>query len=318
MIDDYIEMSGLLDANPDPEGEEDTMLFTKGKDTLKTISPGGEIVDIKIKINNPKKTDVILVNEWKKIVKEINRKHKEITKNAQSQKETLSDNQDMSIRKTGVHKYKGNFFEGALVEFYIKVPKTLQKGDKISNRFGAKGVITNVIPKDKIARAEHSGDIGIFLPSAGVLGRKGSAIIKELYVGKIMLNLQRIVREKAEANEGIEDIKDFIIEVYDVMDPTKDKRLVANIKEKLKAPAADLKAAFKSDGIKFNYMIPPFNTPGFENFIEAAGLLKIELDERVYIPETGQWTKDKIPVGIALNIAQLKSREFSGSLSSYF
>ena len=292
MIDDYIEMSGLLDANPDPEGEEDTMLFTKGKDTLKTISPGGEIVDIKIKINNPKKTDVILVNEWKKIVKEINRKHKEIT--------------------------KGNFFEGALVEFYIKVPKTLQKGDKISNRFGAKGVITNVIPKDKIARAEHSGDIGIFLPSAGVLGRKGSAIIKELYVGKIMLNLQRIVREKAEANEGIEDIKDFIIEVYDVMDPTKDKRLVANIKEKLKAPAADLKAAFKSDGIKFNYMIPPFNTPGFENFIEAAGLLKIELDERVYIPETGQWTKDKIPVGIALNIAQLKSREFSGSLSSYF
>ena len=139
-IDDYIETHGLLDANPDLEGEEETTIFTKGENTLKTLSPGGKIVDIRIKLNNPKKTDPVLIKEWKKVTAELKRKHKELTKHAQSQKEMLSDNMDMSMLKTGVHKHKGTFFEGALVEFYIKVPKPLQKGDKISNRFGAKGV----------------------------------------------------------------------------------------------------------------------------------------------------------------------------------
>ena len=298
-IDDYIEMAGLLDSNPDVEAEEEVVLFTKGKNTLKTISPGGEIVDIKIKINNPKKTDPALVNEWKNITKEIKRKHKELTNNAQSQKEMLSDNIDMSVLKTGVHKHKGNFFEGALVEFYIKVPKKLQKGDKISNRFGAKGVVTHVMDKDETPRGELSGDIGIFLPSAGVLGRKGSAIIKELYIGKIMHNLQLKVKEKANKGETIEDIKDFVIEVYDILDPTKDKKLVKNIKETLNMPAKELRNAFNEDKIKFNYMVPPFNTPNFSNFKEAAGVMDLELDERVWIPKTQSWTKSKIPVGIA-------------------
>jgi DNA-directed RNA polymerase beta subunit len=298
-ISDYIEMSGLMDANPDMEAEEESMIFTKGKDALKTLSPGGEIVDIKIKINNPKLTDPALISEWKKLTKELKRKHKEVTKNAQSQKEQLSDNSDMSILKTGMHKAKGNFFEGALVEFYIKVPKTLQKGDKISNRFGAKGVCTHVMDKAETPKAEQSGDIDIFLPSCGILGRKGSAIIKELYVGKIMYNLQKQVQEKANGGETVENIRDFVEEVYNVLDPTKEKRLVASIREKMKIPAAELKKGLKEGTIKFNYMIPPFNTPGFKDFKEAAGLLNIELDEKVYIPKTDSWTKKKIPVGIA-------------------
>jgi hypothetical protein len=298
-IDDYIETYGLMDSNPDVEEEEEVVLFTKGKNTLKTISPGGEIVDIKIKINNPKKTDPALVTEWKKIVKEIKRKHKDLTKNAQSQKEMLSDNMDMSILKTGVHKHKGNFFEGALVEFYVKVPKALQKGDKISNRFGAKGVVTHVMSKDESPKAEISGDIGIFLPAAGVLGRKNSAVIKELYIGKVVHFLQEKVKERAASGEAIEDLKDFIIEVYDIMDPTKDKRLIKNIKEKLKAPAAELRKALVAGEIKFNYMIPPFNGPTFADIKEAAGILSIPLDEKVFIPKINAWTKVPVPVGIA-------------------
>ncbi|MBC8427590.1 MAG: hypothetical protein H8D97_01725 [Proteobacteria bacterium] len=298
-IDDYIETHGLLSANPDAEGEEDQMIFTKGKDTLKTLSPGGEIVNIIIKINNPKKTDPVLIKEWKKIVKEINRKHKEITKNAQSQKETLSDNQDMSIRKTGVHKYKGNFFEGALVEFYIKVPKSLQKGDKISNRFGAKGVVTHITDEEETCKAEHSGDIGIFLPAAGVLGRKNTAVIKELYIGKIVHNLQVIMSDKAKTEKNIENIKDQIIEVYDIIDPTKDKKLVTEIKTKLNIPANELRKKLVDKTIKFNYMIPPFNGPDFLSLKEAANALGIELDERIWIPSMQMWSKVKVPVGVA-------------------
>ena len=299
-ISDYIETFGLLGENPDLEDTEDQMVFQKGQNTLKTISPGGEIVDIKIKLNNPKKTDPALIKEWKKITEDMKRKHKDLTKNAQSQKEMLSDNMDMSMMKTGVHKYKGNFFEGALVEFYIKVPKSLQKGDKLSNRFGAKGVTTHIMDTEETPRAEQSGDIQIFIPAPSVLGRKNTAVIREMYIGKIMKNLQSQVEARAKKNDTIASIKDFVLEVYDILDPTSEKRLVNNIKEKFKdKDAAILKKELASGIIKFNYMIPPFNSVSFNDIKEAANILDIELDERIWLPKLQTWSKVKVPVGVA-------------------
>ena len=296
-IQDYIELYDLNDNNPEVDGPEENTIFAKGGNTLKTLSPGGEIVSISIKINNTKKVDPVLITAWKGLVKELQRKHKELTKNAQSQKETLSDNMDMSILKTGLHKYKSNFFEGAVVEYLIRAPKIITKGDKLSNRMGAKGTCTGILSKEDTPKGEFSGNIDIFLPSCGVLGRKTSSAIRELYIGKIMYNLQNQISERAKKGEKIQSIKDTIINIYDLLDPTSDKRILNSVKSKLLLPDDNLKKIFIDNSIKFTFMCPPFNIPTFNNIKHAADILNIPLDEKVFIPELNTWTKLPVPVG---------------------
>jgi DNA-directed RNA polymerase subunit beta len=46
-------------------------------------------------------------------------------------------------------------------------------------------------------------------------------------------------------------------------------------------------------------MVEPFSHIDFKDLKTAADHLDIELDEKVYIPETKRWTKEKVPVGVS-------------------
>ena len=104
---------------------------------------------------------------------------------------------------------------------------------------------------------------------------------------------------KAKTEKNISNIKDQILEVYDIIDPTKDKKLLTEVKLKLDIPEPELRKKLADKTIKFNYMIPPFNGPDFAAIKEAASILGIELDERVWISSMGMWSKVKVPVGKA-------------------
>lgn len=160
----------------------------------------------------------------------------------------------------------------------------------------AKGVITGIIDKDNIPKSEFSGNVDIFISPCGVLGRKNTAIIRELYIGKIIFNLKRIVSEKIKSGKDEKVVKNLILGVYDLLDATKEKNLVMSITEKLSEP--DIMDKLKEQKVEFNYIIPPFNVPTFEDIKAAAHKLDIPLDEKVYIPELKTYTKNPVPVGI--------------------
>ena len=76
--------------------------------------------------------------------------------------------------------------------------------------------------------------------------------------------------------------------------------MVKSIVEKFESiKPSMLKESLTNKIIRFNYIIPPFNTPKFEDIKKVAKLLNIPLNEKVFIPELGVWTKDEIPVGIS-------------------
>jgi DNA-directed RNA polymerase subunit beta len=160
----------------------------------------------------------------------------------------------------------------------------------------AKGVITGIIEKDNIPKGQYSGDIDIFISPCGVLGRKNTAILRELYIGKIIYNMKKIVADKLRSGEPEDKVKKLIIDVYNLLDPTKTKDLVKSIQSKLEEK--DCISKLKDEKIGFNYIIPPFNIPKFEDIKLAAHLIDIPLDEKVFIPELGCYTKTEVPVGI--------------------
>lgn len=293
---DYLDEYDLFD---DEDTDYETQ-YTSDNKTLKTKSPGGIIEDIKIKINTKDNMDPIILERWRNQVNKLKFKIKELRSNSNI---NSIDNLDTSISRIGNFKFKGKQFEGVLIEFYINQVKNINIGDKLSNRYGAKGVVTGIIP-DNSATAEFTGNIDIFLAPAGVLGRKNIAMIKEIYLGKIFYNLkQQILNSITEIN--LDKIKTKILKIYSLLDSTEDKRQVNNISNLFKnIQDKELIRKIKNNEIEFNFIIPPFTNIKFSDIKLAAKILNIPLDEKIYIKELNCFTKTEVPVGYTYFSAQ--------------
>lgn len=67
----------------------------------------------------------------------------------------------------------------------IKTRETLQVGDKISNRYGAKGVVAKIVPDAQMVQDEKGRPIDVILTSAGIITRINPAQLVEASLGKV-------------------------------------------------------------------------------------------------------------------------------------
>jgi len=298
-LEEYIDQYGILDNE---STEDENAIFDLIGDNIRLTSPGGEIIQIRIYVNDQKTADPILLNVWKKIIKDLkDRQHKYsiLAKNEREKLEAI-DNLDMSQIRVSIHKHRGNLFEGVQIKFFIKKKLPLKTGDKLANRFGAKGIITKIIEEDKTCKSEFFGNIDIFISPISVLGRKNLAFIKEVYLGKIFHLLPSIIKSKFEdKTHSTKDIKQLLITVYKTLDPEFKGKYTSSINKTLNS-MSDMKFrnAIINGEMKFNFIVEPFVNISMNKVRSVAELLEIELDEHVFLPETGTWTKTKVPVGI--------------------
>jgi DNA-directed RNA polymerase beta subunit len=67
----------------------------------------------------------------------------------------------------------------------IRTQETLQIGDKLSNRFGNKGVIAKIVPDHQMVQDEHGRPIDLLFTSAGIVSRINPAQVIETALGKV-------------------------------------------------------------------------------------------------------------------------------------
>ena len=307
-VDDYLDSYNLGDDQLElseeektEESEESTIesLYKYDKNVFDIKSPGGQIVKVKIRLNTKVNIDKIIINEWNRQNAEIKNLKLELSNNVKmknSKSEIFLDNVDTSVVRVGNHKVKGSEFEGALIEFYISVKKPLTHGDKLSNRFGAKGVVNHIIKQDKIPYGDFSGNIDFFIAPNSVIGRKNTVIIKEIYLSKILHNLKPKSLEILES-KGFDKFKKTIIDIYSILDRSgRHTNYLDALFDSMTEDKA--KELLSNPNFMFNIIIPPFNNVSFKDIKKAAEKLNIPLDEKVFIPEIGTWS-DPVPVGYA-------------------
>jgi DNA-directed RNA polymerase beta subunit len=293
-VEDYLETT-QIDTGEDIEAID---MYSTGDKTLKLLAPEGDIIDIKVFINNKNSVDKQLLNFHNNLVKEqeniINKLQSSIKD--PSKKVQATDNMDLSFMNFGNHKYKGNLFNGARVVYYIRRQKDLKIGDKISNRYGSKGVISKILTQ--APRGEISPKIDIFLSPLGVFSRKNVSMLKELYLGKIFYFANIRLKEMADDSKiTVDTIVKFITDIYSILGLTK---LVASVEQVLKQyNLAQLRKNIKEDNIRLICMIEPFQDVNYKSIKSAADFLDIPLEEKVYIPEFDQWTDTPVPVGVS-------------------
>lgn len=295
-LDEYLDMTDLDMEESDTDSPQD--IYSTGNKSIKLLAPEGEIVDIKLFINNKNSADKQLLSFHNDLVKD---QKSVIAKLATAVKDknkqlTITDNMDLSSINIGDHKIKGNIFVGSRIVYYIKKPKSVNIGDKLSNRFGAKGVISKLL--DPAPKGEFTEKIDIFLSPISVIGRKNIALIKELYLGKIFFNANKKLEEMADDPKVTNDkLAKFIIDLYSIVGP---KKIAEQVADNVNSYTGNrLRQAIKDDEINLFCIVEPFEDIDFKSIRSAAEFLKIPLEEKVYIPELDRWTDVPVPVGIS-------------------
>jgi DNA-directed RNA polymerase beta subunit len=300
-LDDH-ELLSDMNLEDDENDLTDTTIIKGGENSIKTMGKEGEIVDIKVFLNNKKNIDrqvtllhKNLVDSTKETISKLEENYKD-----DNDKIKASDNISSKFFKVGGHKLKGGKeFAGARIVYLIKQKLPLFSGDKIASRYGAKGTIAeHIITKENTPYSNSMGTLDVFCSPTGLFSRKSLAMIKEIYLGKVIYFLDLKIKKMSEDRKvKTNEIMLLLTEIYELLGGQESKKVIENYFKEY-TPEKFRSMLKTNKDFKLFFPVTPFKKIEFSSIAEAARLLDIELDEKVYIPELKSWTKNKVPVGM--------------------
>jgi len=261
------EIEQLLGFNEE-EGEE-----VRGQLFIKK-SPGGKIVDIDVFSNLDENKFPVL----KDLINRTKRKYGSLP------------NEKFSVKK--------EIIKGILVRFKIEQELRIDLGDKLCNRFGAKGIICLVEKDENMPRTPEpwSETVDIIVNPIGIIGRSNIGQLYELYCGLIAKDLAIRITKLNNKNK----ILSLISKVYSILDTSPNKqftnRLVANLTALSDKQFLDLVNQIKSTEF-IPIIIPPFQSPKQDQIKQALSILGLKAGYELYLPKYKTKTKSEVPVG---------------------
>ena len=250
----------------DVEGEE-----VRGQQFFKK-SPGGRVVDIEVFSNIDDNKFPIL----KDLILRTRRKYK--------------------VPSTEKYSVKGVKVDGILIKFKIEQELRIKQGDKLCNRYGAKGIVCLIEKNENMPRTPWGDHVDIIVNPVGIIGRSNIGQLYELYCGLI----SKDVGTRISSAKNKSQVLTLIKKVYSILDTSPNKeytnRLVANLNALSKKDFLYLVNQIKTTGFS-PIIIPPFHAPGMDQIKEALKLLGLKAGYPLLLPEYSIKTKGDVPVG---------------------
>ena len=280
-IGDLDELLGLSDS------DEDDLLSEFENGQMIRKSPGGVITDIEIFTNG--KIDRY-TEEIQKLIKRTNRNKK---------------NPKLHYRT------KKGPIKGMLVRIKINQERDVTIGDKLTNRYGAKGIVS-LIEKEEYMPVTPWGDkVDIIVNPIGVINRMNVGQLLENNIGLISKVMAlNIIQNKNSKSKVISMIKN----VLKLLDKTKNQVMVSSIVTNITSLSNNDYRKFILDLENHSFfpiIIPPYKSPSIADIAAVFKYLKTPQSYSLMLPEFGTKTLDKITVGYSYylkleHIASLK------------
>lgn len=183
----------------------------------------GRVIDINVRCNNPDILDTYYYGQIKMYYNELQRYSKEIVEIVmplETKGFKLSyDLEDLYSNSLRVLKHDSYIdkrtFSNIILEVVVLEEKHMEAGDKCANRYGGKGVVSNIWPQKFMPRFKGpNGEwkyVDIIFNSSTMYNRENVGQIFELEINHISESIiDRIIEKKLSFNEAYELIHKFI------------------------------------------------------------------------------------------------------------
>jgi len=266
-IGDLDELLGISDTDDDDSLVE----FADGKMVQK--SPGGIIANIEIFTNDKieKFPDYVQT-----LIKQTNNKYNNPTLSYKTKKGTI---------------------KGTLIKFYINQEMNLMHGDKMTNRHGAKGVVSLIEKEENMPLTPWGDRVEIILNPVGVINRMNVGQLLEMNMGLVSKILAiQILKNKNNKNNVINLIKN----VFKHIDKTKNQVILSSLLSSINSMNSAKFNKFIDDLSNTNFfpiLIPPYKSPKISDIDKVYKFLKLQKTYKLFLPEFNKYTLEDVSVG---------------------
>jgi DNA-directed RNA polymerase subunit beta len=243
----------------------------------KEIPPYYDWIDKKLQEQQEKE------NYLKKIIKEVlpsNEAHKFIREN-DLEKFTL----------VGKYKQKKEKINGILVEIIGVHFRNIKVGDKIANRHGNKGIISRIVPHDKMPQLPDGRHLDICINPLGIISRMNIGQLYELHLAMSFADLKKNILEMINKKVAQSKIKKYLLDYIAIVDKTKDGWLFKQMKEQL--PAEITKELIDD----MSLIQPPFESCNLDDVKKAMKYTKSSFRYDIYDPISKEKLFNPVSVG---------------------
>jgi len=191
----------------------------------------------------------------------------------------------------GKYKEKKEKINGIKVEMYGIHFRRVKVGDKIANRHGNKGVISRIVPHNKMPKLDDGRHLDICINPLGIISRMNIGQLFELQLSMSLYDLKQnmlqLLKDKVDQNE----IKKYLLAYLDIIDKTADKWYVTQF-------ATQLPKTITEDFINELTLIqPPFESCKLQDIKNALEYTHTKFKERIYEPLAKTHLKNPVAVG---------------------
>jgi DNA-directed RNA polymerase subunit beta len=205
---------------------------------------------------------------------------------------------DCNSRK-GKYTFKGQRVSGVFIKIHAVYEEQIGIGDKVANRHGGKGVISGIIPDEKMPVLADGRKLEIIINPLGIISRMNAGQLFELHLNEALyqlkLELKQLSDDTVSVKKLVKEDLSYIRPFLNIIDKTPEKWVMKNIIRKYKQDVIDIGRDKAIDNL---FIIQPaFQSITPKDLFDVMALSSAVFRQTIFDPESGLMLKNPISVG---------------------
>lgn len=205
-------------------------------------------------------------------------------------KKFIRENQLDLVNFVGKFKDKREKIDGVLVEMYGVHFRKVKVGDKMANRHGNKGVISRIVPEEKMPQLEDGRHLDICINPLGIISRMNIGQLFELHLAMSVYDLKQNLKEMIQAKKDQKEIKEYLLNYIKIIDKT-NGWYFDQFQDQL---PDEIDEQFIED---LSIIQPPFESCKIEDIFNALEYTGTKFKQKIYDPLSKTYLQNEIAVG---------------------
>jgi DNA-directed RNA polymerase beta subunit len=191
----------------------------------------------------------------------------------------------------GKYKMKREKINGIHIEMYGIHFRKIKVGDKIANRHGNKGVISRIVPHEKMPKLEDGRHLDICINPLGIISRMNIGQLFELQLSMSLYDLQQTLLKMINEEKPQDEIKKYLMGYINTVDKTKTGWYSEQFENQL---PKEITNEFVATLVLIQ---PPFESCKLDDIKKALEYTGTEFKQKVYDPLSKTYFKNPIAAG---------------------
>ena len=169
--------------------------------------------------------------------------------------------------------------------------RKIKVGDKIANRHGNKGIISRIVPHEKMPKLEDGRHLDICINPLGSISRMNIGQLYELHLSMSVYDLKQHLFKMINDESDQDLAKQYLLDYINIIDQTKGKWYTKQFTEQL---PNEITKDFISE---LTIIQPPFESCKLEDLQNALKYTGTKFKQNLYDPLSKIYLKNEIAVG---------------------